>query len=145
MNQKHHTVEFIDYFLNPLSIIHPSYIKDTYHFVNIVKQLKIPHDSIFFSMDVDSLYTNIDIKSGLEAVKEIFEKHQNARRPDKDILELLEINLTKNYFVFDGEFYLQIKGTAMGKKFAPAYANIFMAKWEEEVLAKCKKKNTSLS
>lgn len=28
----------------------------------------------------------------------------------------------------------------MGKKFAPAYANIFMANWEGEVLAKCKKK-----
>lgn len=28
----------------------------------------------------------------------------------------------------------------MGKKFAPAYANIFMANWEEEVFAKSKKK-----
>lgn len=28
---------------------------------------------------------------------------------------------------FNKEFFLQIKGTAMGKKFAPAYANIFMA------------------
>ena len=28
----------------------------------------------------------------------------------------------------------------MGKRFAPEYANIFMAKWEEEVLVKCEKK-----
>ena len=42
--------------------------------------------------------------------------------------------------MFNGEFYLQIKGTAMGKKFAPAYANIYMANWEEEVLQKCPKK-----
>ncbi|KAK3519623.1 hypothetical protein QTP86_017547, partial [Hemibagrus guttatus] len=29
----------------------------------------------------------------------------------------------------------QVKGTAMGKRFAPSYANIFMAKWEEEALS----------
>ena len=29
---------------------------------------------------------------------------------------------------------------AMGRKFAPAYANIFMANWEEEFFAKCQKK-----
>ena len=27
----------------------------------------------------------------------------------------------------------------MGKKFAPNYANIFMAKWEKEALKKCPK------
>ncbi|KAI4885160.1 hypothetical protein NFI96_007463 [Prochilodus magdalenae] len=28
-----------------------------------------------------------------------------------------------------------VKGTAMGKRFAPSYANIFMARWEEKALA----------
>lgn len=139
-SETYQTAEYIDYFLNPLSIIHPSYVKDTYHFIDIVKKLKIPNNSWFFSMDVDSLYTNIDIKSGLQVVKKTFEKHPNPERPDMEVLQLLEINLTKNDFVFNGEFYLQIKGTAMGKRFAPAYANLFMANWEEEVLTKCPKK-----
>ena len=39
-------------------------------------------------------------------------------------------------FCLNGEFYLQTKGTAMGKKFAPSYANIFMADWEEKVIEK---------
>lgn len=50
------------------------------------------------------------------------------------------MNLTRNDFEFNGEFFLQIKGTAMGKKFAPAYANIFMAKWETTALASCSNK-----
>jgi len=33
--------------------------------------------------------------------------------------------------------YLQIKGTAMGKRLAPAYANIYMANWEQTVLPTC--------
>lgn len=139
-SETYQTAEFIDYHLNPLAVIHPSYVKDTYHFLELVKNLKVPERSMLFSIDVESLYTNIDIKSGLEVVKKIFEKNPNPNRPDEEILKLLEINLTKNDFVFNGKYYLQIKGTAMGKRFAPAYANIFMANWEEEALAKCPKK-----
>ncbi|KAK2863636.1 hypothetical protein Q5P01_003169 [Channa striata] len=139
-SETYQTAEFIDYYLYPLSILHPSYVKDTYHFIDIVKHLKIPQNSMFFSLDVDSLYTNIEIKTGLESVKQIFDKHPNPNRPDSEVLKLLEINLTRNDFVFDGEFYLQIKGTAMGKRFAPAHANIFMANWEEKVLVKCSKR-----
>lgn len=139
-SETYYTAEYIDYYLNPVSVKHPAYVKDTYHFIEIVKSLQIPENSLFFTMDVDSLYTNIDTQAGLLAVKKFFHKYPNPKRPDEEILQLLEINLTKNDFVFNGKYYLQIKGTAMGKRFAPAYANIFMACWEEEALAKCLKK-----
>lgn len=136
-SETYYTAEYLDYYLNPLSVRHPAYVKDTYHFIDIVKALKIPPNSYFFSMDVDNLYTNIPIPAGISCVEKIFLKYPDPRRPDQELLRLLEINLTRNDFMFDGEFYLQIKGTAMGKKFAPAYANIFMANWEREALQKC--------
>lgn len=139
-SETYQTAEFIDFYLNPLSVRHPSYIKDSYYFIDLVKSLTIPADSFLFSIDIDSLYTNIDIAAGLQAVREIFQKYPDAKRPDKEILELLEINLRRNDFEFDGDFYLQVKGTAMGKRFAPAYANIFMARWEAEALEKCPRK-----
>lgn len=129
--------DYIEHFLNPISIKHPAYIKDTYHFISIVKNLSIPPDAFLFSLDVDSLYTNIDTKSGLAAVQKLFFKYPNSIRPDRDLLKLLELNLTRNDFVFDKKYYLQVKGTAMGKSFAPSYANIFMAVWEETALANC--------
>ena len=42
----------------------------------------------------------------------------------------------RNDFEFNGQFYMQVCGTAMGKKFAPSYANIFMAQWEKKILKK---------
>lgn len=136
-SETYQTAEYIDYFLTPLSIKHPSYLKDTYHFIDIIKNLKIPPNSFFFTMDINSLYTNIDTEAGLKAIKNIFLKYPDPKRPDEEILQLLEINLTKNDFEFNNEYFLQIKGTAMGKRFSPAYANIFMAEWEEKALAKC--------
>ncbi|XP_024122529.1 uncharacterized protein LOC112143026, partial [Oryzias melastigma] len=138
-SETYRSAEFIDYFLNPLSTKHQSYIKDTYDFIEKIKTLNIPHNSSLFTIDVDSLYTNIDTQEGLAAVKNIFNTFKDQKRPDEEILQLLEINLTKNDFEFNGHFFLQIKGTAMGKKFAPAYADIFMAEWETEALKKCPK------
>lgn len=76
-------------------------------------------------MDVNTFYTNIPIQEGIKCVQKILAKYDDPNRRDQESLELWEINVTRNYFVFNNEFYLQIKGTAMGKRFAPAYANIY--------------------
>ena len=131
------TAEFLDYHLNPLSTKHAAYVKDTYHFISMIKKWRIPPQAYFFSMDVSSLYTNIPIEAGIKCVSQIFDKYPDPNRPDSELLQLLDLNLKRNDFAFNEKYYLQIKGTAMGKKFAPAYANIFMAAWEEGALASC--------
>lgn len=136
-SETYQTAEWIEHHLHPLSVKHPSFIKDTNHFVQIIKNLKVPQGAFFFSMDVGSLYTNIDIGKGLQVIKKWLQKYPDTNRSDKHLLQLLEINLKRNDFEFNGNYYLQIKGTAMGKRFAPSYANIFMANWEEEIFEKC--------
>lgn len=76
---------------------------------------------------------------GLRAVKEAFQRHPDINRPDDALLKLLHLGLTRNDFFFNGNYYLQIYGTAMGKTFAPSYANIYMADWENGVFKKCEK------
>ena len=39
-----------------------------------------------------------------------------------------------NLVLINEQFYLQIQGTAMGTKMAPAYANLFMGKLEEHLI-----------
>ena len=136
------TAEFIEFYLNPLSVKHPSYIKDTYDFIDKIKGITVPQSAFLFSIDIDSLYTNINTVAGLKAIRDIFKKYPDRQRPDAELLKLLELNLTKNDFTFDGRTFLQISGTAMGKRFAPSYANIYMALWEETALKKCRLKPT---
>lgn len=50
------------------------------------------------------------------------------------ILALLDYAMSHNFFWFGGSYYLQNRGVAMGAKFAPSMANLFMAKWEEDVI-----------
>jgi hypothetical protein len=44
----------------------------------------------------------------------------------------MEFVLTKNNFQFNGDHFLQICGTAMGSRAAPAYANLFLDRFENK-------------
>lgn len=139
-SKTYHTAELIEFYLNPISQKHPSYLRDSYDFIEKIKSIKLPQTSLLFTIDIDSLYTNIETEAGMTAVKNCLAAFPDPKRPDDFILKLLYINLTKNDFEFDSKFYLQIKGTAMSKKFAPSYANIFMAEWEHGALSSAAKK-----
>ena len=66
--------------------------------INKIAGIKAKEGAFIATIDVDSLYTNIDrpITNGLEAVKQIFNKNPDPKRPDKEILELSKINLENN-------------------------------------------------
>lgn len=129
--------EYIDHFLAPLGSLHPSYVKDTPDFLKKISHLKPSKNSFLVTIDVDALYTNINNQDGLQAVQQAFLNHPSTDRPDQEVLELLQLCLENNDFIFNKEWYLQTYGTPMGRKFAPNYANLFMAQWEKEALAKC--------
>ena len=113
--------------------------KNTSDFFQKLSRTKPHPNSLLITLDVDSLFTNIDNYAGLNAIQDAFGNSPNDQRPDEEILLLLSNSLKNNDFVFNDKWYLQVGGTAMGKKFAPNYAKIFMAKWEKEALAKCQK------
>ena len=54
--------------------------------------------------------------------------------PIDAIRKLAHIVLTENAFVYDGKFYKQIRGGAMGSPFTLTLANIFMWKWEKDFI-----------
>lgn len=139
-SESYQIAKYIDSFLNPISQCHSSYLKDTYDFISKLQTIQVPQNTFLFTVDITSLYTNIDTDLGLQAVKEAFQRHPDINRPDDAILQLLHLGLTRNDFSFNGNYYLQIHGTAMGKTFAPSYANIYMADWENGVFKKCSKK-----
>ena len=52
------------------------------------------------------------------------------------ILEAIDIVLKNNTFEFNGQFYLQLIGTAMGTKMAPTYANLVLGYLETKLYSK---------
>ena len=106
-----------------------------------IGKLKVSTDALLVTCDVKSLYTNIQSQKGLKALERVYRKSELSM-PFEEIKRLLEISLTHNDFEFNGQWYLQVSGTAMGKKYAPNYANIFMADFEQEIMSKAEHKPT---
>ncbi|KAM4050614.1 uncharacterized protein ACNLHF_017504 isoform 2-T2 [Anomaloglossus baeobatrachus] len=53
---------------------------------------------------------------------------------DSFLLDLCSFALNHNYFLFDRQYYRQTSGVAMGARFAPSYANLFLGWWEATVV-----------
>ena len=87
-----------------------------------------------------ALYTNIPHQDGIEKVLRFVRRNRANTSELELVSNLLEHILKKNYFTFNNETYLQTSGTAMGTRFAPNYAIIFMAELEEEFLSQTPKK-----
>lgn len=113
---------------------------------SLIKSEQFPYQIIrFFSPWTQAVYIQIlRQQKEYSQSKTYSRKHPDPKPPYAEILELLYINLTQNDFEFNGQYYLQTKGTAMGKRFAPAYANTYMAAWEEQVLQTVPQKTTHL-
>jgi hypothetical protein len=94
-------------------------------FVHTLGSLKVdPHD-IMVSFDVVSLSTRVAIKDIIDLLGRHFEE---------DILRLFRHVLTTSYFSFNGQFYEQINGVAMGLPLSPVIVNFYMENFEEGAL-----------
>ncbi len=134
--------QFVDIWLQPVMRNLPSFIKDTTEFINLIENTPFPMDCILASIDVSSLYTNIPHLDGKTAAVQFLSQIEDPdpRQPPSEVIgELIDIVLQNNVFEFDGKFYLQRQGTAMGTKMAPAYANTFMGNLEPTLQAEGQK------
>uniref|UniRef100_A0A1B6KRB6 Reverse transcriptase domain-containing protein n=1 Tax=Graphocephala atropunctata TaxID=36148 RepID=A0A1B6KRB6_9HEMI len=128
---------YVDEILQPIVKNLKSHIKNTDHFIERLKEVQqpLPDDVILVTIDAQSLYTNIPHNLGEEAVNSFLSIRPKPASPStKFVMSLINMILTMNNFRFKNQNYLQINGTAMGTRMAPAYANLFMGKLEEDFL-----------
>ena len=136
---------FVDTLLQPISKAQASYLKDTTDFINFIENTKVKKRTFLVSMDVTSLYTNIPHEEGIATVCRAYDEfhRNNPPIPTKYLRQMLTLILKENSFRFNGKDYLQIHGTAMGTKMAVAFANIFMASIETQILSESIAKPTA--
>ena len=73
-------------------------------------------------------------------LRNVLEKRSNKNVSTDTFIELAESVLQNNYFEFNEPYLKQIRGTAIGTKFAPPYAIIYMTALEEDSLGTLIKK-----
>ena len=90
------------------------------------------------SFDIKALFTNVPIEEALAAIHHRLQEDESledrtALSADQ-VSHLLELCLKNNYFVYDGQYYKQKEGAAMGSPVSPIVANIYMKMFEDLAL-----------
>ena len=80
------------------------------------------------------LYTSIPDDAGFKSLYKKLEERSAKKVPSADLVDMAEFVLKNNFFEFDSKVKQKISGTAIGTKFAPPYACIFMDKIEIDFL-----------
>ena len=120
------TAKFLAKIMKPLVGLNSHHIVNSEDFVNKIAELEVPPGQKLVSYDVSSLFTSIPINEAIPVVRAKLESDQSL--PDRcplDIAQLsvlLEMCLSSTYFTFQGEFYKQKKGAAMGSPISPVVA-----------------------
>ena len=123
-----------DYHLKSLIPNVPHILEDRRDFANRIQDLSdLPQSSILVSSDVVGLYPHIPHEEGVETMTGYSETRDDKTASAKSLCDLASIVLKENYFELSDKFYHQKLGTAIGTKFAPPYANLFMAGLEKPI------------
>ena len=133
--ETHRLSNLIDILLKPFISKIQSYVRDDIDFLKYVPKI-VPHNTLLVSFDIVSLYTNISHDLGIKAINSWLTKYPeliHERFSKEFILESIKIILENNNFYFNDKMYTQVRGTAMGTKFAPTYATLVLAYLEEKL------------
>ena len=126
-------------FLRPLVGNSPHHIKNTRDFVQQVQGLQLQPNECITSYDVSVLFTSVPIDPAITIIRRILELdqefHLRTSMSVEQIISLLEFCLKTTYFQFQGKFFQQVQGAAMGSPMIPIVANLYMKDFEIKAIS----------
>ena len=119
-----------------------SFVNDSKDLMDKLQSIKLQDSEYLVSFDVSALFTSIPVNQALDVNNQLIIQHQTDMdfkyKVDKawyevadhldreDVMALLKVVLNNCAFSFQGKFYKQLHGAAMGSPCSPVVANIYM-------------------
>lgn len=101
----------------------------------MIQSIQLPNKQCFLvTMDIEFLYTNVPLEGGLQAAEFFLNQRADCIPSTQSIVDLIEIVLTSNFFMFGSDFYLQVSGTSMGAKMAPSFTSLYCGFFVQEII-----------
>ena len=116
----------------------PHHVKNTQDFIDQIKGIHLGQDECMMSYDGKALFTSVPTTKATTIIKQLLEQDQELQQRTslsiENILSLLEFCINSTYFIFQGKFYEQLEGAAMGSPLSPTVANLNMESFEVEAI-----------
>ena len=121
--------------ISPLAGKTDSYVRNSRHFVEVMRNLRVEEDEVLVSFDVSSLFTNVPVDKAVLVIRDMLQNDRTLSdrttlSPNR-VAELVEVCLRSTYYSHEGTFYEQREGAAMGSPVSAVVANLYMEFFEE--------------
>jgi predicted GIY-YIG superfamily endonuclease len=110
-------------------------VKNSVDFVNKLSVKKIHKKCMLVSFDVSNLFTNVDPTEAVDLAETILLRRSVPAPILSELLVLFKLCVSQNYFLFNGTYFKQPKGLAMGSPLSPLLADIYMDSFEKSVFS----------
>ena len=115
-------------------------VHDSFSFANDVR--KLSSKNLMANLDVESLFTNIPLEETIDnIINDLYLSSEKVHNFEKhELKQLLMFAAFESFFVFDGEYYIQVDGVAMGSPLGPTLPNAFLCYYDKKWLRECPEK-----
>ena len=106
------------------------HIQNSKDFVEKINKLELQPGEVLISYDVSALFTSIPVDVAVQVIEDKLKSDvtlsERTTLSSSQVADLLRFCLNQTYFQFQGKFYKQTHGCAMGSPVSPTVANIYM-------------------
>ena len=106
----------------------PYHVHNTRDFVQQIRCIQLQQDECIMSYAVKALFTSVPIRPVINIIKKHLEQDKEPQQRTimtiNSIICLLEFSLKNKYLLFQGRYYEQLEGAAMGSPIKSMVANL---------------------
>jgi len=112
-----------------------SYNENSFQLVDRLNSKKIDKNSIFISLGVISLFTNMSLDLAIECVSDYWNLISNSYvLPKDEFIAAIQLVLNSTFFKFNDVIYQQNYGTPMGSPLSLIIADLMMQNLERKAM-----------
>ena len=124
--------KWLDYWLQKLKHLVPTYVKDSQQVLNEIANLFLPPGALLFTTDANAMYNNIDTDHAIQVLTWWLNDLDSRGRlprgfPLDAVREAMVLVMRNNIFEFGDLCFIQLLGTAMGTSAAVMWATLYYA------------------
>lgn len=117
------------------------HIVNSFQFAEEMRTQQFEENSVLFSLDVVSLFTNVPVDFALESIRLRWDEiKEHTTIDDESFFEMLQIVLESTFFQHNGKFYKQNFGIPMGSPLSPVVANLVLERIEKATLVRLRER-----
>ena len=116
----------------------PHHINNTPQFVDYIHKVKLEPGEVITSYDIKALFTSVPVDPSITIVQQKLKQDpllsQTTSTSIPQIVTLLEFCLKNTYYLFQGKYYKQVHGAAVGSPINSLMINLFMEEFEVKAI-----------